>query len=145
MADERKQDGMQAQQKSSQGKIKITAVVFVAIVVIGACLLTWPELRRIFAGTTVRELSENFDSYVEQRIRVRGTVTLLEPYPFGIGNVENVLMRIEDEGASIELIYDRLSASYQPRIGDRVLATGVIMDYGPPPRRFIGTDVEAVD
>ena len=51
-------------------------------------------------------------------------------FGFGIGDVENVVMRLEDGGASIELIYDQLSLRYKPKVGDRVRVMGHIRSYG---------------
>jgi len=106
-------------------------------------IILWPHL---FGELTVQELAKDFDTYSERSVRVRGRVVSLHPYPFSVGNVENVMMRLEDEGASINLIYDQLSLRYKPMIGDRVLVKGHIRSYGEyTPIMLIANKIKQLD
>ena len=100
----------------------------------------------LFSVLTVQELVDDFDTYSERSVRVSGRVVSLHPYPFGIGNAENVMMRLEDEGASINLIYDQVSLRYKPKIGDRVLVKGHIRSYGDyTPIMLIANKIKQLD
>lgn len=57
----------------------------------------------------------------------------LEALPFGFEKTESFSMWLKDDGASIELMYDRLSVSYHPRVGDRVLVIGEIKEASQAP------------
>ncbi len=113
--------------KDGNNKANFIGSIIILAAVTAGLIYFWSY---IFGEVTVRELSEESEAYWGRTIRVRGTVVSLRYFDFGIGKVDNFIMRLEDEGASIELMYDRLSQRYKPKVGDRVRIVGHFWSYG---------------
>jgi hypothetical protein len=87
----------------------------------------------------VAALHDDLDGYLYHRVRVRGKVSMAEPFPFGIGNVEMYSMDLVGaDGQRLFLLFDRLASSSMPQAGDEVVVTGVVEYFGGPDARFVG-------
>jgi len=132
-----------AQHKQSSLRAEKIISVFALIACVAGLVYFWPRLTR---ELTVRELSEDFMSYWGWTIRVRGTVAALRPYDFGIGECDNYIMQLDDGGASIELMFDRLAHRYKPKVGDRVRVVGDIYSYGDiTPQMLVAAKMEKLE
>ena len=113
--------------RNSRTKFDFVVTIVTLVVSVAGLIYLWPYL---MGNVTVQELSEDLSAYSGRTVRLNGTVASIHPYSVGLGDVENVVMRLEDEGAFIELIFDQLSLRYKPQIGDRVRVVGQIRRYG---------------
>jgi len=128
--------------KTTTNRTNLIGSIIVLVAVTAGLISFWP---RLFGEVTVRQLSEDFDAYRNRTIRVRGTVVGVRPYDFGIGDVDNHMMTLDDDGARIELMFDQLSQRYKPKAGDRVRVVGSVWSYGDvAPEMLIATKIKKV-
>ncbi len=117
----------------------VIALVFCAVML----AVFWPQL---FSELTVRELSDDFMAYAGWTIRVRGTVAVLHPCDFGVGECDNYIMYLDDNGARIKLMFDRMAHRYKPEVGDRVRVVGNIYSYGDhTPEMLVATRIKKLE
>jgi hypothetical protein len=128
--------------RNSRTKFDFVITIVALVASVAGLIYLWPHL---MGDVTILELSEDLSAYSWRADRFNGTVASLHPYDFGIGDVENVVMRLEDEGAYIELIYDQLSLRYKPKVGDRVRVVGHIRRYGEiTPEMLIASKIKQI-
>jgi len=103
----------------------ITCIAFLFIIFV--LIILWPQL---MGKVSVKELSQDYTKYVGWTMNIRGKVETLRPYPFSIGeNVENFIMKLVDQDASIMIIFDYNKLSFELKPGDQVVVKCSFTDY----------------